>query len=159
MLICTGFKYCIMEIGKLNNTKWAERLHPGIKALFDFLRTTDFDRLPMGKVEVDGDDIFVMNLDIQGADVETQPLEMHRDYIDVHILLDGEETIGWKPLDDIGNITQEYDKASDCALSDDRPRMYVELKPQEFCIVFPDDPHSPAIGKGSIRKLIGKVKI
>lgn len=159
MLICIEFKYHIMEIGKLNNTKWAERLHPGIKTLFDFIKKTDFDQLPKGRVEVDGNEVYVMNLDIKGVDKAIQPLEMHRDYIDVHILLDGNETIGWKPLDEIENITQEYVKASDCALSDDTPRLFIEMKPQEFCIVFPEDPHSPAIGQGNIRKLIGKVKI
>lgn len=148
-----------MEIGNLNNTARAECLHKAFKALFDFVRTTDFNQLPFGKVEVDGDDVFVMNLEIDGVAAEAQPLEMHRKYIDVHILLGGGERIGWKPLNEIGHYTQEYREEGDCALSDDAPRFYVDLHPGEYCIVFPEDPHAPAIGAGRIRKLIGKVRV
>ncbi len=148
-----------MEIGSLDNTKRAEKLHPGLVKLFEFIKDTDFNKLPSGKIEVDGDDIFVMNLDIDGASQDIQPLEMHRIYIDVHILLNGEEKIGWKPISEITHYTQEYDETGDCALSDDTPRFYVDLHPGEYCIVFPEDTHAPAIGNGRIRKLIGKVKI
>lgn len=148
-----------MEIGKLTDTKRAERLHPAFKVLFDFIKGTDFNKIPHGKVTVDGDNVFVMNLDIPGASEKTQPLEMHRKYIDVHILLGGNEKIGWKPLDEIQHYTQEYNEEGDCALSDDAPRFYVDMHPGEYCIVFPEDPHAPAISDSNIRKLIGKVKI
>lgn len=148
-----------MEIGNLRNTERAELLHPALKKLFDFIKSTDFNKLPKGKIIVDDDNLFVMNLEIPGASEQSQPLEMHRTYIDVHILLDGDEKIGWKPLDEITHYTQEYSEDGDCALSDDTPRFYVKLHPGEYCIVFPEDPHAPAISEGIIRKLIGKVKI
>lgn len=148
-----------MDIGNLSNTKRAENLHPAMKTLFDFVRKTDFDALPLGKVEVDGDNVFVMNVDTTGADGDNQPLEMHRRYIDVHILLRGAEQIGWKALDGIEHYTKEYSEDGDCALSDDTPQFFVDLRPGQFCIVFPEDPHAPAIGDGKIRKLIGKVKL
>lgn len=148
-----------MKIGNLGNTKTTESLHPGFKVLFDFIKDADFNKLPLGKIEIEGNDVFVMNLDISGASQDAQPLEMHRKYIDVHILLGGEEKIGWKPLNEIEHYTQSYDEEGDCALSDDAPRFFVELHPGEYCIVFPEDPHAPAISTGKIRKLIGKVKI
>lgn len=148
-----------MKVGKLNKTGLAEKLHPSFKVLFDFVKKTDFDSLPYGKIPVDGDNVYIMNLEIPGKKKSEQPLEMHREYIDVHILLRGTEFIGWKPLDEITNFTQEYESSSDCALSDDASRFYVELHPGEFCIVYPEDAHSPAVSEGTIRKLIGKVKI
>lgn len=148
-----------MEIGNLTNTERSQRLHPTFKVLFDFIKNTDFNKLPLGKITIDGDNVFIMNLEIGGASQETQPLEMHRKYIDVHILLNGDERIGWKPLNEIGHYTQGYDEKGDCALSDDTPRFYVDLHPGEYCIVFPEDTHAPAISDGRIRKLIGKVKI
>lgn len=148
-----------MEIGNLTNTERAEGLHPAFKVLFDFIKGTDFNKLPHGKIEVDGDNVFVMNLETAGVAQSDQPLEMHRKYIDVHVLLGGDERIGWKPLNEIGHYTREYDEAGDCALSDDTPRFYVDLHPGEYCIVFPEDPHAPAIGDKVIRKLIGKVKV
>lgn len=148
-----------MEIGNLNTTMLSEKLHHNLKLLFDFVKNNDFDKLPSGKVEIDSNNVYVMNLNIPGAQQDKQPLEMHRKYIDVHILLDGNEKIGWKPINEIEHYTQEYDETADCALSDDTPRFFVELHPGEYCIVFPDDPHAPAISEGTIRKLIGKVKL
>lgn len=148
-----------MFIGTLKNAQRAFALHSKFETLFNFVLNNDFDKLPKGKVTVDGDDVFVMNNDIQGADQNAQPLEMHRQYIDVHILLNGSERIGWKPLEDINHYTQDYNADGDCALSDDVATMWVDLTPGQFCIVFPEDPHAPAISDGRIRKLIGKVKL
>lgn len=83
-----------MFIGKLDQSHRVEAAHPAFKLLFDFVKNTNFDTLPKGKVEVDCDRVYIMNLDIDGADRAAQPLEMHRRYIDVHILLGGEEAIG-----------------------------------------------------------------
>lgn len=148
-----------MIIGNTSQSSRIFGLHPLFKKLFEFVKDTDFDSLPLGKIEVDGDQLYVMNINPDGADQELQPLEMHRKYIDVHILLSGNEKIGWKPIEEIRHFTREYDESSDCALSDDRPRYYIDLMPGEYCIVYPEDPHAPAISRGKIRKLIGKVKL
>lgn len=148
-----------MQIGKLNQSCRIETIHPLFKELFDFVKSHDFNDFPLGKVEVKGDDIFIMNSDVDGVPAQKQPLEMHRMYIDVHILLNGNERIGWKPIEEIEHYTREYNTDGDCALSDDAPRFYVDLNPGEFCIVFPEDAHAPAISSGKIRKLIGKVKL
>ncbi len=148
-----------MIVSNLTNASRIESLHLLYKELFDFVSKTDFDTLPLGRVDVKGDDLFIMNLNIDGADAAKQPLEMHREYIDVHILLDGDEQIGWKAIEDIKHYTKEYSADGDCALSDDKPSFYVQLKKGEFCIVYPEDPHAPAISNGKIRKLIGKVKV
>lgn len=149
-----------MYIGKIEHSSRIETLHPAFKTLFEFVNTQDFNNLPLGKIEIDGDNLFIMNLDIpQGAEMSTQPLEMHRKYIDVHILLDGTEKIGWTPIENISTYTQVYKADDDCALSNDKPQFFVEMQPGDVCIVYPEDPHSPAISKGRIRKLIGKVKI
>ena len=148
-----------MEIGKLDNIERVSLHHPGLKLLFDFVKGKDFRKLPQGKIVVDGENVFVMNNEMPGVAENEQPLEMHRKYIDVHILLEGKEKIGWKPLEEISHYIKEYSESDDCALSDDKARFYVELHPGEFCIVYPEDPHAPAISDGLIRKLIGKVKI
>lgn len=159
LLICAIKQSNHMQTGKVSQSYRIESLHPAFKRLFDFVKTTDFSKLPLGKNEIDGEDLFIMNLDIDGADITVQPLEMHRKYIDVHILLGGTEKIGWKPVEEIEHFTKLYEEDGDCALSDDAPRYYVELVPGEYCIVFPEDTHAPAISNGKIRKLIGKVKL
>ncbi len=38
-------------------------------------------------------------------------------------------------------------KKSDCALYGDVPTTFINLLPGQFVIVYPEDPHAPAIGK------------
>lgn len=148
-----------MQIGTLTYAQRIYSLHPRFKKLFDFVSKTDFNTLPKGKNVIDGDDLYIMNLDIAGADISTQPLEMHQKYIDVHIVLDGVEQIGWKSTDEINHYVSGYQEDGDCALSDDKPSFYVTLHKGQFAIVFPEDAHAPAISEGHIRKLIGKVRL
>ena len=113
----------------------------------------------LGRIEVDGDHLFINNVNPECVTSDQQVLELHHDYIDVHILLEGEEMIGWKALEDLQNETKAYSKEEDCALYSDRPTTYVSLLPGQFVIVYPEDPHAPVIGSGKIRKLIAKVKL
>ncbi|MFR9520406.1 MAG: YhcH/YjgK/YiaL family protein [Rikenellaceae bacterium] len=148
-----------MIVTSLKYSQRVESLHPRFKVLFDYIKSNNLLEMPLGRVEVDGDNIFINNVEIDGVARENQPLEMHQLYIDVHILLRGEETIGWKSIDELENISKTYDSDSECALSNDTPTSYTTLREGEFMIVYPEDPHAPAISDGKIRKLIAKVRL
>ena len=148
-----------MIISKLENSKRIESLHPLFKKLFDYVKQHNLLNQETGRIVLEGDDLFINNVAVEGADKDKQPLEIHRDYIDVHFLLSGQETIGWKALEDLKNETKPYEKEGDCALYSDKPTTLVNIVPGEFVVVFPEDPHAPAIGQGKIRKLIAKVKV
>lgn len=146
-----------MILTTLNDCERYASLNPLFKALFDYVKTHDLLNAPLGRIEIDGDRLFINNSLATAVKKENQVLEMHRRYIDVHFLLEGSETVGWKPLASLNNISKEYDEEGDFALSDDAPTTYVDMKPGDVLIVWPEDPHAPIIGDGQIRKLIGKV--
>ena len=148
-----------MYIGSLQNANRVYNMHPGFKTLFEFVANHDFNAIPLGRVEIDGDNVYAVNVDTIGTPRENQPLEMHRRYIDVHIALEDGETIGWKPIESIKTYTQPYMEQGDCALSPDEADIYFPVRKGQFVIVYPEDPHAPAIGSGKIRKIIGKVLI
>ena len=148
-----------MIISNLQNSSRVESLHPLFKKLFDYVKTHDLLHTECGRIELDGDNLFINNSIPTCVTADQQVLEVHRDYIDVHILLEGQETVGWKALEDLTQETKAYEKEGDCALYADRPTTYVTLQPGQFLIVYPEDPHAPIIGEGKIRKLIGKVKV
>ncbi|MFI3281379.1 MAG: YhcH/YjgK/YiaL family protein [Rikenellaceae bacterium] len=148
-----------MIISSLKFSERVEGLHPLFATLFNYVKSNDLLNAPLGRIEIDGDNLFINNVEVQGLAADAQVLEMHEAYIDVHILLKGEETIGWKSIDQIEKITKPYSAEAECALSDDKPTSYTTLKEGEFAIVYPEDPHAPIIGTGVIRKLIAKVKL
>lgn len=136
-----------------------EPLHPLFERFFDYVKEHDLLHAPLGRIEVDGDRLFINNVEATLADAATQPLEAHREYIDIHVVLDGEERFGWRPLADCAAVRQPYDPAADCALYADRPSSWLTLRPGQAAIVFPEDPHAPVVGEGRVRKLIGKIKL
>ncbi|MGN0214219.1 MAG: YhcH/YjgK/YiaL family protein [Muribaculaceae bacterium] len=148
-----------MILTTLNDSQRIEPLHPLFKTLFDYVKSHNLLDAPLGRIEIDGDNLFINNSFADAVDRDAQVLEIHRKYIDVHILLQGNETIGWKPLSAIDHLTKPYDEEGDCELSDDRPTAFVDMLPGQVLVVYPEDPHAPVIGKGKIRKLIGKVRV
>ena len=148
-----------MIISNLQNSSRIESLHPLFKTLFDYVKTHDLLCTELGRIELDGDNLFINNVNPECVPAEKQVLEVHHIYIDVHILLEGNERIGWKAIEDVTQETKPYTADGDCALYADQPTTFVDLLPGQFAIVYPEDPHAPVIGNGKIRKLIAKVKI
>ena len=105
-----------MIVSRLENSSRIESLHPLFKQLFDYVKTHDLLNAPLGRIELDGDNLFINNVNPECVPADKQVLEMHRDYIDVHILLTGQETIGWKAVETLEHQAQAYQKEGDCAL-------------------------------------------
>ena len=148
-----------MIISNLQHSERIESLHPLFKTAFDYIKSHDLLHTPCGRIELQGDDLFINNVNPDCLSADAQVLELHHDYIDIHVLLEGEETIGWKAVEDVTNETKPYDTAADCALYAEPAQIYATLRPGQFMIVWPEDPHAPVIGEGKVRKLIVKVKI
>lgn len=148
-----------MQIGKVELSERVEPILPGLKELFDFVKKTDWSKMPAGITEIDGKNVFVRKIETCGKPADEQKLEAHRQYVDVQILLEGNEAIGWIPTEEVKTYTQEYNAEKDVILSTEKPRYYVDMKPGEYCILFPEDAHAPTVGDGPIVKLVGKVKL
>ena len=148
-----------MILTNLNDFSRYVALNPGFAALSDYLSGHNLLSEETGRIVVDGDNVFINNISVKGLAIPDQPLEMHRGYIDVHILLEGDESIGIKQLRDVESFSGEYDEAGDCLLSKERASNYIRLKPGDMLVCFPEDAHAPAIGPGTIRKAIAKVRV
>ncbi len=146
----------------LTNTKNFDRyvaLHPRFAAVAEALKSMDFLNLDLGRIDIDGDNLFVNNVAPTCVKQEDQPLEMHRDYIDVQVLLQGKEAMAYKAFHEIEVFSKEYEVEGDCALTKEAGTSLVHLTPGDIAIFYPEDAHAPLIGEGQIRKLIFKVKL
>jgi YhcH/YjgK/YiaL family protein len=87
-------------------------------------------------------------------------LEGHRAFIDIQVMVAGEELIGYVPRircteksNDVANDFQELQGTAE----------YLTLRPGCFAIYFPEDAHQPNIGTGAhpgpIRKIVIKVPV
>ncbi len=148
-----------MILGNLNDSDRINALHPLFSELFAFVKSNDLLQCDLGRIELKGSDLFINNVEATLVNDEKQPLEVHRDYIDVHIPLSTTERIGWKALCDCSALDGEFDVENDFALYREAPSTVMDVKVGEFLVVFPEDAHAPILGNGTLRKLIAKVKI
>lgn len=148
-----------MIISNLKDSGRIELLHLLFKRLFDYVKAYSFLHTRLGRIDLDGDNLYIMNSEADAVPQEKQLLELHHQYIDVHILLEGRERIGWKAADNLTQEVKTYSSDGDCALYGDIPSMWIDLLPGQFVIVYPEDAHAPCIGEGKIRKLIAKIKL
>ena len=145
--------------GSLKNTARIGAIDPKFEKFFTYLRTLDLTKFEEGVVELDGKDLFVISAAMDGKTPEEAALEAHRKYIDIQLLLEGDERIGWKALEDAETESGPYDAEKDLIFYDDKAEDYVGLKPGQFAIFFPEDLHAPAVSTGKIRKMIVKVSV
>lgn len=148
-----------MILSDLSQSKRYEGLHLAFPKVFEYVKEHNLLNAELGKIEIDGENIFIINSEPECLSRENQVLEYHQKYLDIHILLEGEETIGWKNLSDCKQEKKPFDAENDYGLYDDAPTSYITLYPNQFAIVFPEDAHAPIIGKGKIRKLVVKIKV
>ncbi|MFA6061709.1 MAG: YhcH/YjgK/YiaL family protein [Gallionella sp.] len=146
-----------MILSALSQSDRYAALHPQFAQVFDYIRNTDLYVLPPGRYPIAGEDVFAIVEHVPARTREMARLEAHRRYIDIQLVLDGDEQMGWKPLADCYNPVSEHSMEKDIGFFHDAPASWVSVPPDHFCIFFPEDAHAPLVGTGQIRKVIFKI--
>lgn len=134
-------------------------LHPLFARAFEFLRDTDLQALAPGKHAVQGEQIFAIVEACQGRTRAEAKLECHRRYIDIQLVLEGIDEMGWKPLAECVDPVSDYNEARDIRFFNDAPASWITTLPGSFCLFFPDDAHAPLVSNGHIRKVVVKIAV
>ena len=134
-------------------------LHPGFPRAFQFLAATDLAALPPGRHTIDGDRIYVSIDHKDGRGREGARLEAHRRYIDIQVTIDGDEEIGWMPLDACGLPPGGFDESKDVGFFDAPVATWLAVPGGSFAIFFPHDVHAPLAGRGLLKKAIVKIAV
>lgn len=148
-----------MILDKLENGGKYALVHPLFKKAFDYLQNTDLKALENGKIELQGSDLVVNVVDITGKTAEAARMETHKNFIDIQIPIGAAETMGWKALSALENVTDPYNPEKDLTFYADKATTFLNVQPYEFAIFFPEDGHQPGIGEGVYRKIIVKIRV
>ena len=70
-----------MIVSNLQNSQRVEGLHPLFKTLFDYVKTHDLFHAELGRIEIDGDNLFINNVNPECVARDKQVLELHRDIL------------------------------------------------------------------------------
>jgi YhcH/YjgK/YiaL family protein len=113
-----------------------------------------------GKYEIDGENIFALVSEYKTKSESEGKLEAHKKYIDVQYVIDGEELMGYAPLNG-QEILVPYKEENDIVFFTG-DKSFTKVSTGMFAIFFPTDVHMPGINTGKIsdvKKLVIKVRI
>ena len=135
--------------------------YAGISPLFtkalQYLSGQDLRQLPLRRQSIQGDDIYMTVMEVEAHPQEGAKLEYHRRYIDLQMVLSGQEIMGWTATADLPADTP-FDTEKDYALLTAPVSAWFPVAPGRFAIFFPGDAHAPCCGQGKIRKAVMKIR-
>ncbi|GAB2638851.1 YhcH/YjgK/YiaL family protein [Vibrio panuliri] len=113
-----------------------------------------------GRYPLEGEDVFFFVVDDNTQRLNERRSECHRKYVDVQILLAGEERFGYS-LQPFQTIAEDLLEAKDIAFSEDIVNeQFTDLNPGDFIIFNVAQPHRPLVAINQpmpVRKAIIKV--
>ena len=134
-------------------------LHPLFPRAFEFMSSTDLLALAPGIHPIIGEQLFAIVEHMPGRTRAEAQLECHRRYIDIQLVLEGSDEMGWKPLSECHKPVSDYSAEKDIQFFYDAPATWIVTPPNAFCIFFPEDAHAPLVSTGNIRKVIFKIAV
>lgn len=149
-----------MIFGNIKNLQEYDYLLSDIKKCFEYASSNDLLNYEKGSYKIDGDDLFVNIVEYETTDVENRFWEAHRKYLDLHLMLDGQEQID---INFIGNMKKkEFVEKDDFLPLEGDKNGHVILKKDDFLICYPNDAHRTSVKVGhsqKIKKAIFKIII
>lgn len=148
-----------MIVDKASRMEAYRGLCEGLDKAFSFLASDVAPLLAEGRHEIDGGALFAIISTSQTIPKDAEPYEVHRNYLDVHMVLEGEEWMGYAPRETLHEV-RAYDPKEDCALLEG-DGSWIRVTPGMFVVFGPNDAHQPSVAlkePNRVRKIVVKVK-
>lgn len=133
-----------------------------MRCAIEYLESTRFEELPIGRHVIQGDNIYGLVSDYLTCDPSEREYESHKKYIDFHLVIVGEEQIYCcenNKLNIIGEYIEERDKQRYEGTEWD---VAVRLQKGMVVILFPSDVHKVGLTVSKVqyvKKLVLKVNV
>ena len=151
-----------MIYAELKDIKNYKGINENLDKVIDFIADKKYLNADFGKNIVDGDKIYFNHPEKPMTRENTGlELEYHKKYIDIHIVLEGEEAIIYSPFEECIE-TKSYNIEDDYALVKGKAQVEFLMNTKNFLIFFPTEPHLALLKVGEpkeIKKVIFKVEI
>ena len=112
---------------------------------YAFLQRDDLAALPVGRIDIDGDEVFANVQEYETEPADQRLYEAHRRYYDVQFMVAGAEAMLYAPLETLspeGEFDEEGDGGAYSA-THTTPESEIVLLPGDMAVVAPEDAHKP----------------
>lgn len=149
-----------MILDTIKNINQYAGLHKDFPKVMEFLKSLTPDS-PLGQTIIDEGNVWVNVGESEGLSPDKTPVcEEHRDFIDIQYIISGSENFGYSDISHL-TVTTPYDAEKDFELSDGDFNV-LTFKAGDFCILFPQDGHSPSmkkLGTERLMRAVAKIRI
>ncbi len=149
-----------MIVDRNENARLYLPLNKRFAKAFAVLAKPAIAQKPDGRYSIDGEDAYYIVQHYATRPVDLRRFESHKKYIDIQVLLAGEEMLGYSPTAGL-EVVVPYDEAKDIMFYEARKVVtWTRLKSGIFCLLFPDDAHLPCCqidGPAPVHKVVFKI--
>ena len=135
-------------------------LPQNIQRCFEYIKENDLKSFEKGSYEICGKDLFVNIVEYETTTEDKRFWEAHKNYLDIHFMLDGEEIINVNFIDNM--VQKQFVEEEDFLPLEGGKKSSIVLQEKDFLICYPNDAHMTAVNVSSSKKIkiaIFKVKI
>lgn len=142
-----------MIYGQINELSQYKGISANLDKAIDYILSGEYKKGVPGKNEIDGDNLYFNYPNCpMTKEFEDGFFEGHKQYIDIHIVISGEENLGYTPRSEV-SVKKEYDAAGDCELYDGEIKNIMHLTEDRFVAFFPDEPHMAFLKVGEVKQI------
>ncbi len=148
-----------VEIGGKDALRY-RGIHPNLDLALEHLTPAFLSGLGTERVELRGGDVYCTRFTYETVPDEEAFFEAHRDYLDIHVMLQGSERVEIAAPEDL-EVCEERPE-SDISFLRGEGRYPVLLSPGDFLVVFPEDAHKLKMQTDiprTVTKAVFKVRI
>lgn len=130
-----------------------------VRQCIDFACRNSLQAKAAGRYDIDGDEIYVAISEYQTASSETKAWEAHREYVDLQLVIQGEELVEVSPLSKMS--CGEYIPQRDFLPCNGSAEKKVLLRKGVGLILFPEDGHKPGVQNErpqQVKKAVFKIR-
>jgi len=145
-----------MILAKNTDAKGYLGISPLLDRGLELLNEEFLSSVPKDTVKLDGDKLFATLNEFDTVPFEDTFFESHKRYLDIHVLLEGEERIDIARPEDL----EQFDHKGDFYAYRGTGEQTLILRPGSFLVVFPQDAHRVKMqvkGESHIRKVVFKI--
>ena len=151
-----------MILGSIQNLEQdRETLPKSLAGGLEYLKSTDFSKMEDGRYEFEDGFCYAIIQQYRTSPREERRAETHRKYIDIQYIFEGEEVIGFAPVDPSNEILENLLAEKDALFYKTvAHEMDLVLKKGMYAVFFPADIHRPGCGNGTkVKKIVVKVPV
>lgn len=148
-----------MIFDRLCNLDRYRGISPNIDRGIDFLQAADLTALPLGRVEIVGDEVYGNHFTYTTTPLsQGAQFEAHQRYLDLHVILTGIEKVALAPVETLEETEVRADE--DTIMYQGVPKDVLSLEQGAFLLVFPGEGHLPKLAADTsvdVNKLVLKI--